>query len=59
MDDTPTHQEANYGCPSYPSISCNNGPNGDMSMNYMDYTNDACVYVYEWTKKQNGFGFIK
>ena len=46
VDDTPTHQEANYGCPNYPQESCNNGPDGDLFMNYMDYTNDACMYIF-------------
>ena len=26
--------------PAFPAISCSNGPNGDMFMNYMDYTDD-------------------
>jgi hypothetical protein len=46
VDDTPTHQEANYGCPSYPQQSCGNGPDGDLFMNYMDYTEDACMYMF-------------
>ena len=47
-NDTPEHSGSNYGCPSYPSYSnCNgNGANGDMFMNYMDYTNDACMYMF-------------
>ena len=28
------------------SISCDNGPNGDMFMNYMDYTDDACMFMF-------------
>jgi hypothetical protein len=46
-DDTPTHQGANYGCPTYPLVrtSCG-GTNTEMSMNYMDYTNDACMYMF-------------
>lgn len=42
--DTPTQQTANYGCPAYPKVTCSNA--GDMSMNYMDYTNDACMYMF-------------
>ncbi|UOQ65916.1 M43 family zinc metalloprotease [Hymenobacter volaticus] len=42
--DTPTQQTSNYGCPDYPHITCNN--KGDMSMNYMDYTDDACMYMF-------------
>ncbi len=42
--DTPTQQTSNGGCPTYPSPTCGNS--GDMSMNYMDYTNDACMYMF-------------
>ena len=49
VNDTPTQEEENYGCPSFPHNpnSCNtaNG-NGDMFMNYMDYTNDACMNMF-------------
>jgi hypothetical protein len=44
--DTPTQQTSNYGCPTFPKVTCSNGPNGDMFMNYMDYTNDACMYMF-------------
>lgn len=43
-DDTPNQADENFGCPAFPSTSCNN--NGDMSMNYMDYTDDACMNIY-------------
>jgi hypothetical protein len=45
-NDTPTQQAANTGCPVYPSISCSNGPNGDLFMNFMDYCDDACLYMF-------------
>ena len=38
VPDTPKQKETNRLCPVYPHISCNNGPSGDMFMNYMDYT---------------------
>lgn len=44
VNDTPTQQAANYGCPTYPHITCSNS--GDMSMNYMDYVDDACMYMF-------------
>lgn len=44
--DTPEQGKANYGCPTFPSTSCSNGPNGDMFMNYMDYVNDACMNMF-------------
>lgn len=46
VDDTPTQQEDNGGCPGFPRVTCGNGPNGDMFMNYMDYTNDACMFMF-------------
>lgn len=44
--DTPNQADENYGCPSFPTISCSNGPNGDMFMNYMDYSDDACMNLF-------------
>src|SRR5262245_27881183 len=35
--DTPVQAEANFGKPTFPHISGNNGPYGDMFMNFMDY----------------------
>lgn len=46
VNDTPVQDKANYGCPTFPHISCSNGPNGDMYMNYMDYTNDDCQNIF-------------
>lgn len=45
-NDTPTQQTSNYGCPSFPHVTCSNGPNGDMFMNYMDYTDDQCMFLF-------------
>ena len=36
--DTPLQDDLHMICPQFPSISCNNGPDGDMFMNLMDYT---------------------
>jgi hypothetical protein len=36
----------NYGKPVFPHISCNNGPNGDMFMNYMDYVDDDTMVMF-------------
>lgn len=47
--DTPTQQTANYGCPIYPHKTCSNA--GDMTMNYMDYTDDACMYMFSAGQK--------
>lgn len=44
VGDTPTQASLNYGCPNFPQVTCSNS--GDMSMNYMDYTDDACMYMF-------------
>ena len=44
--DTPNQADHNFGCPTFPSVTCSNGPNGDMFMNYMDYTDDACMFMF-------------
>lgn len=46
VNDTPNQGDENYGCPVFPIVSCSNGPNGDMYMNYMDYTNDGCMNMF-------------
>jgi hypothetical protein len=44
--DTPNAAGPNYGKPAFPHISCNNGPNGDMFMNYMDYVDDDAMFMF-------------
>ena len=44
--DTPKQASYTSGCPSTIRITCSNGPNGDMYMNYMDFTNDACINLF-------------
>jgi hypothetical protein len=46
VNDTPDQASENYGCPTYPKLSCNNGPGGEMFMNFMDYTDDACMSLF-------------
>lgn len=46
VDDTPNQAGYNSNCPTFPKISCNNGPNGDMFMNYMDYGYDNCMTIF-------------
>ncbi len=41
--DTPLAGASNGGCPSFPSVSCKTA---DMTMNYMDYTYDNCMYMF-------------
>lgn len=51
VNDTPTHNTANYGCPSYPHYSTCSGNPVEMTMNYMDYTDDACMYMFSEGQK--------
>ncbi len=44
--DTPNQGGPNYGVPTFPHVSCGNGPNGDMFMNYMDYVDDAAMVMF-------------
>ena len=44
--DTPNCAGPNFGTPAFPTVTCNNGPNGDMFMNYMDYTDDAAMFMF-------------
>ncbi|MBK8846697.1 MAG: T9SS type A sorting domain-containing protein [Bacteroidetes bacterium] len=46
VSDTPVQQSSNFGCPSFPKITCSNGPNGEMFMNYMDYVDDDCMNMF-------------
>jgi Pregnancy-associated plasma protein-A len=44
--DTPNAAGPNFGKPSFPTVTCSNGPNGDMFMNYMDYVDDAAMFLF-------------
>jgi hypothetical protein len=44
--DTPNQAGPNYGVPTWPKLSCDNGPHGDMFMNYMDYVDDAAMCMF-------------
>jgi hypothetical protein len=57
--DTPTQKDKNYGCPSFPQGSsqsggsCSGSNPGAMFMNYMDYVDDACMYMFTNGQKVN------
>ena len=42
-DDTPAISSPTYGCPDFPQESCQSV---NMTMNYMDYADDACMYMF-------------
>jgi len=44
--DTPNAAGPNFGTPNFPRVSCSNGPNGDMFMNYMDYVDDVAMFMF-------------
>ena len=46
VSDTPTHNEENYGVPAYPHYSTCSGTPVEMTMNYMDYTDDNAMYMF-------------
>lgn len=52
-NDTPPAQAANYGCPGFPLRlgTCSGNTTGEMTMNFMDYTNDACMYMFTADQK--------
>ncbi len=44
--DTPNQNGYNEFNPVFPHVTCNNGPNGDMFMNHMDYVNDDSKLMF-------------
>ena len=52
VDDTPKQGIFTSGCPSGIRSSCSNGTNGDMYMNFMDLTQDACTNLFTEGQKE-------
>ncbi len=53
--DTEASEKANDGCPEFPHnaySSCGSGENGEMYMNYMDYSDDACLNMFTFGQKE-------
>lgn len=46
VDDTPKQASYTVGCPGTVRITCGNSPTGDMYNNYMDFTSDACRFIF-------------
>jgi hypothetical protein len=46
VTDTPVQDRENFGKPTFPHITCNNAPNGDLFMNYMDYVDDDAMFMF-------------
>ena len=47
IEDTPLQRNPHFGCHSYPQSDCSVS---EMYMNFMDYTDDPCMYMF--TKEQ-------
>lgn len=54
-NDIPPAEAAHYGCPAAPHHTnvCGAGqsPNGEQTMNFMDYTDDVCMYMFSNDQK--------
>ncbi|WP_224488317.1 zinc metalloprotease [Robertkochia flava] len=50
--DTPDADGPSRGCPTYPTVSCNTN---DMTMNFMDYSNDPCLNMFTEGQKVRMF----
>ena len=46
VNDTPVHQTSNFGCPAFPTYGSCSSTIPMQTMNYMDYTYDACMYMF-------------
>lgn len=51
VGDTPPHNTANYGCPAQGHKSTCTGTPNELWMNYMDYTDDRCMYMFSTGQK--------
>jgi len=51
VNDTPLHNAANYGCPTSGHKSTCSGTPIEMTMDYMDYTDDLCMYMFSAGQK--------
>jgi len=50
--DTPPQEKANNNCPAFPHLSsCSINANGDMFMDFMDFTDDACMNMFTQGQK--------
>jgi len=50
-NDTPIHNTANYGAPTYPHYSTCTGKPVEMTMNYMDYVDDRAMFMFSNNQK--------
>jgi len=55
ISDTPAVFAPYYGCPVFPQFTCGTS---DMFMNYMDYVNDNCMFMFTAGQKNIMHGII-
>jgi hypothetical protein len=47
IEDTPLQGKRSFGCLTFPKVdACSPNPPGIMFMNYMDYSDDACMHLF-------------
>ncbi|MFV5689621.1 zinc metalloprotease [Flavobacterium sp. ZT3R25] len=46
VSDTPVHKTSNFGVPTYPYVSTCLPDHNEMTMNYMDYTDDRGMFMF-------------
>lgn len=58
--DTPPTASANFGCPSGTQNTCSESPNDliDMTVNYMDYGDDACLVMFSHGQRDRMHGVL-
>ena len=44
--DTPNAAGPNFGVPTFPHVTCSNGPHGDLFYDFMDYTDDRGMVMF-------------
>ncbi|WP_235296580.1 M43 family zinc metalloprotease [Portibacter marinus] len=55
VGDTPDSSGPYYGCPANGAATCGST---DMHMNYMDYTDDACMYMFSAGQSSRMEGYV-
>src|SRR5258705_4455059 len=59
VGDTPQQTAANSSNPTFPHVSsCSSNSNGDMYMDYMDYTNDNCRNMFSLLQTTRMLGYL-
>jgi hypothetical protein len=58
IEDTPVHNAPNFGCPGYKHVSmCFRNPS-ELTMNFLDNTDDACMYMFTHQQVQRMYAAL-